>query len=294
MQIDTLKIFCDLVELRSFSRAAERHFVSQSAVSQQLAQLETNYKTQLVDRKKRPFELTDAGHLFYEACKDILSRYEQMVSDLNSLKKSSAARLNVVAIFSIGMHSLQPYIKKFMSRYPNVNVSIEYQDARKIYERVSRGDIDIGLVAVPKKDRNLEVYPFQPEPLVLACSPENPLAKEPTIDIHKLQQKEFIAFEKDLPTRGLIEDILNRYSVTVRQVMEFDNVETIKRAVEINAGISILPLPALRAEIANGTIKAINFLNEKFQRPTGIIIRKNRAFSEAGRYFIELLRKKEM
>ncbi len=291
MQIETLRIFCDLVELRSFSRAAEKHFISQSAVSQQLAQLETTYKRQLLDRKKRPFELTAAGQLFYNTAKDILNRYEQMTSDLNNLNESSGTVIDVAAIFSIGMHTLQPYVKKFMKRYPNVNIRIEYQSSRRIYDRILRGNLDIGLVAVPKKDRNIELYPFEPEPLVLVCSQENLLANQTHIDIHDLQLKDFIAFEKDLPTRILIDDILRRYNVTVRNVMEFDNIETIKQAVEINAGLSILPLPALHTELANETLRSLSFSNENFSRPTGIIVRKNRVLAEAGRYLIELLRK---
>jgi len=190
------------------------------------------------------------------------------------------------------MHTLQPYVKRFMSRYPNVNVRVDYQSAQRIYERVLKGEVDIGLVAIPKKDRNIEVCPFESEPLVFVCSPEHPFANSSDIDIHMLNFQEFIAFEKDLPTRILIDNIFRQYNVTVRQVMDFDNIETIKRAVEINAGVSILPLPALRTELANDTLRAIEFSNEKFERPTGIIIRKNRVLSEAGRYLIEILRKK--
>jgi DNA-binding transcriptional LysR family regulator len=293
MHIEMLKLFCDLAELRSFSKTAEKNLISQSAVSQQLAQLELVHKCQLLNRKKRPIELTKAGQVFYQACKDMLERYEQLMNELRSLQKTSFSRINVAAIFSIGMHTLPDYVKKFMVSYPNVNVHIEYFSAARIYELVLAGDVDIGLVAVPKRDKRLDVFDFENELLVLACSPKHPLAYESQVDIHRVQFERFIAFDKSVPTRTWIDSILEQYNISVRPVMEFDNIETIKRAVEINSGISILPQEAILQELSGGTIKAINFSNERFVRPTGIIIRKGKILSQAGRYFIELLRKKE-
>jgi len=292
MHIETLKVFCDLAELLSFSKTAEKHLLSQSAVSQQLAQLELAHKCQLIDRKKRPIELTKEGQLFYQAAKDMLDRYEQLKSQLNALKSSTGSRINVAAIYSIGMHTLPSYVKKFMVRYPKVNVHIEYFSSERIYELVLAGDVDIGLVAVPRREKRLDVYDFQNEPFVLVCSPKHPLAHESQVDIHRMQFERFISFEKDVPTRIWIDNILQRYSVVIRPVMEFDNIETIKRAVEINSGVSILPKTAIVQELATGTIKALTFSNENFVRPTGIIVRKDRILSQAGRYFIELLRKK--
>jgi DNA-binding transcriptional LysR family regulator len=294
MHIETLKIFCDLVELESFSKTAEKHLLSQSAVSQQLAQLELVHKVQLLDRKKRPPAPTVAGQLLYDACKDIIGRYEQFKRDLNALQKPSAGRVNVAAIYSIGMHTLPDYVKKFMVKYPDVNVHIEYLSSSRIYELVLSGEADIGLVAVPRRDKRLDVYDFVDEPLVLVCSSKHPLAGESQIDIHKVQFEKFIAFEKDTPTRGLIDSILQRYNIIVRPIMEFDNTETIKRAIEINAGISILPESTIVQEVSSGTLRAIPFSNERFIRPTGIIVRKDKILGLASRYFIELLRKKSV
>ncbi len=293
MHIETLKVFCDLAELLSFSKTAEKNLLSQSAVSQQLAQLELTHKCQLIDRRKRPIELTKEGHLLYQAAKDVLDRYEQLTNQLNALKSSTGDRVNVAAIFSIGMHTLPSYVKKFMVWHPKVNIHIEYFSSERIYELVLAGDVDIGLVAVPRQDRRLDVYDFQDEPLVLVCSTENPLADKSRVDIKTVQFERFIAFEKDVPTRVWIDSILQRYGVVIRPVMEFDNIETIKRAVEINAGISILPENTIVQEVGSKTIKAISFSNERFVRPTGIIIRKDKILGQAGRYFVELLRKSD-
>jgi LysR family transcriptional regulator, transcriptional activator of the cysJI operon len=291
VHVETLKIFCDLADSRSFSKTAEKHLLSQSAISQQLAQLELTHKCQLIARKKRPIELTAAGQVFYKAAKDILERYDQLKSDLNALKTGIETRINVAAIFSIGMHNLPEYVKKFMIRYPTVNMHIEYFSPDKVYELVLNGEYDIGLVAVPKKDKRLDVYESDEELLLLVCNPKHPLAHESKADIHKLQFERFIAFEKDVPTRIWIDNILSRYNTVVRPVMEFDNVETVKRAVEINAGVSILPQPTVVQEVAAGTLKAIPFSNERFTRPTGIIVRKGQTLSQAARYLIELMKK---
>lgn len=289
MHLETLKLFCDLADFRSFSKTAEKHLLSQSAVSQQLAQLELTHKCQLITRRKRPIELTPAGQVFYRAARDILERYDQLKSELHSLDMGVDIRINIAAIFSIGMHSLHEYIKKFMLRYPNVNVHIEYFSADKIYELVLDGEMDIGIVAIPKKDKRLDVYDFTDEPMVLACSPRHPLADEKQIDIHRLQFERFIAFDKDVPTRIWIDGILSRYNTVVKPVMEFDNVETIKRAVEINAGVSILPEPTITQEVAGGMLRAIPFSNERFVRPTGILVRKGRAMSQTTRYLLNIL-----
>ena len=290
MNLETAKLFCDVVELKNFSRAAEIHGVSQSAVSQQIAQLEMEYKVQLVDRKKRPIELTAAGELFLRACQDIIERCQRLNSEIAELSRQSC-KIHLAAIFSIGMHTLQPYVKKFMSIYPDVNLSVEYKDAKEIYDRLLRGSIDIGVVALPRRDKNIEVYPFENETMLLTCAPDHPFAQEKEIDIHHLQGEKFIGFSVDVPTRNQVDAMLKKYNVSVRTVMEFDNIETIKRAVEINAGLSILPKPCLRSELAAGTLKAISFTNEHFYRPTGIIIRKDKHLTKAARYLIELLRK---
>jgi DNA-binding transcriptional LysR family regulator len=211
-------------------------------------------------------------------------------NELAQLNQTTCS-IHLAAIFSIGMHTLQPYIKKFMAIYPDVILSIEYDNAKEIYEKLLRGSIDIGVVALPRRDRNIQNFPFENEPLLLDRSPDHPFALETEVEIHRLQGEKFIAFASDVPTRSLIDSILTRYGINVRVIMEFDNIETIKRAVEINSGISILPKSSLRMELSGGSLKAIPFANETFYRPTGIIVRKDRTLSKAARYLIELMRK---
>ncbi len=292
MQIETLQIFCDLAELKSFSKAAEKNMISQSAVSQQLAQLEKSFHTPLIDRSRKAFSLTDAGELFYNTCKDVLSRYESFQSSLNYLKSSTKSKISIAAIYSIGMHSLQSYVKKFMELHPQVYLDIEYLSAAEIYNLLLLGKIDVGLVAVPRNHPDIEVYDFISEPLVLVCSPQHPYAKKTNIDVNMVQYESFIAFARNVPTRNWIDKLLLNYNIAVKPTMEFDNVETIKRVVEINTGISIMPETTIKNELANGTLKAIPFSNEKFTRPTAVIIRKNRAMNNNLKAFVDILRSK--
>lgn len=290
MHLETLKVFCDIVDLGSFSKTAEKHLLSQSAISQQLAQLEVVHKCQLINRKKRPIELTKFGQLLYKVARDILERHDLFITELAALKSTSSFRLNVAAIFSMGMHVLPDYVKRFMVTFPNINVHIEFLGAAKIYEQVLSGEVDIGLVAVPTRDKRLDVYDFVNEPMVLACSPKHAFAHEQGVDIHRLQFERFVAFEKGVPTRVWIDSMLSRYNMVIRPAIEFDNIETIKRAIEINSGVSILPETTISQEVASRTLCAVPFLNEAFSRPTGIVVRKGKVLGQAGRYFIDLMR----
>lgn len=264
------------------------HGISQSAVSQQLAQLELAHGTQFVNRKKRPLELTESGQVFYCACKDLLERHDRLNYELAALAKTKC-RINLASIFSIGMHTLQPYIRKFMKIYSDVNLSIEYLDAKDIYAKLLKGSVDIGVVALPKRDRNVRVYPFENEPLVLVCSPGHSFAALEGIDIHQLQGEKFIAFSREVPTRHHIDSILKQHGVSVQIMMEFDNIETIKRAIEIKSGVGILPLPSVQAEVISGTLTVVELSNEHFSRPTGIIIQKGHPLNKAGQYLLELM-----
>ncbi len=290
MHLETLGVFCDIVDLGSFSKTAEKHLLSQSAISQQLAQLEVVHQCQLINRKKRPIELTKSGQLLYKAAKDILERHDSFTTALAALKSTASFRLNVAAIFSMGMHLLPDYVKRFMVTFPNINVHIEFLSADKIYEQVLSGEVDIGLVAVPTRDKRLDVYDFVNEPMVLACSPKHAFAREQSVDIQRLQFERFVAFERGVPTRAWIDSMLSAYNMAIRPAIEFDNIETIKRAVEINSGVSILPETAISQEVASGTLCAVPFSNEAFFRPTGILVRKGRMPGQAGRYFIDLMR----
>jgi DNA-binding transcriptional LysR family regulator len=290
MQIESLKVFCDLAETESFTKAAQINSVTQSAVSQQISSLERTFKSLLIERSKKKFRLTREGQVLYDYSKQIIQTYESLHSQLQELKDIISGTIRVATIYSIGLHDLPPYIKKFMKSYPTVNVHVEYRRAYQVYEDVFSNVVDMGLVAYPTKDSKLEIIPLRKEPLVLICHPQHPFAKQKNLKLKALAGQKLIGFEPDIPTRKALDKILREYGVEVKHVMEFDNVETVKRAVEIDAGVSVVPLGTVTQEINKNTLAAVEIEDGEFYRPLAAIYKKNKVLSPAMKQFLTILK----
>jgi DNA-binding transcriptional LysR family regulator len=290
MQIDSLKVFCDLAETESFTKAAQINNVTQSAVSQQISALERAFKSLLIERSKKKFRLTREGQVLYDYSKQIIQTYESLHSRLQELKDIISGTIRVATIYSIGLHDLPPYIKRFMKSYPTVNIHVEYRRANQVYEDVLSNVVDLGLVAYPVRDSKLEIVPLRKEPLVLIAHPQHPFAKQKSIKLKSLSGQKVISFEPDIPTRKALDKILKEHDVEVNHVMEFDNVETVKRAVEIDAGISIVPQGTVTQEIAKQTLIAVIIEDGEFYRPLAAIFKKNKVLSPAMKQFLAILK----
>jgi LysR family transcriptional regulator, transcriptional activator of the cysJI operon len=289
MQVETLKVFCDVVETKSFSKAAVLNFISQSAVSQQMRSLEEKYDHKLIERGKRNLAPTLAGQILYEVAKDILLRVENMEQRLQHLSKSVIGEVRMATIYSVGMHELHPYLTEFMRRYPGARVRMEFSRANKIYEAVVGNTADLGIVAYPARRSGLDILPFRNDELVLVCHPAHPLARYKKVEMKKLAGQAFVGFERDIPTRRAIDRMLRSNRVKVQMAMEFDNIETIKRAVEIEAGVSILPSITVEREVGLGTLSAVRFSKQSYDRPLGILIKRGREIPTVMRRFLDVL-----
>jgi DNA-binding transcriptional LysR family regulator len=283
-------MYCDLVETQSFTKAAQISGVTQSAISQQISMMERMFKSLLVERSKKQFRLTREGQELYDYSKQILAAYDSLNSKLMELKDIISGSIRVATIYSIGLHDLPPYIKKFMQGYPTVNIHVEYRRAKQVYEDVMSNIVDLGLIAYPVKDPKLEIISLRKEPLVLVCHPQHPFAKQKAIKLKALDGQKFISFEPDTPTRKALDRILREHGVEVPHVMEFDNVETVKRAVEIDAGISIVPQSTIRQEIDKKTLACVEIQDGEFFRPIAAIYKKNRVLSPAMKQFLAILK----
>ena len=290
MQIESFKVFCDLAETESFTKAAQINNITQSAVSQQISSLERQLKCLLIERSKKKFRLTREGQLLYEYGKQVIQAYESLLSKLQEVKDIVSGTIRVATIYSIGLHDLPPYLKRFLKAYPTVNVHVEYQRANQVYDDVLGNVVDLGLVAYPNRDPRLELVPLRNETLAVICHPTHPLARLKSLSLAELQDQRFIAFEPDIPTRKAIDKFLRDHDVTVRTVMEFDNIETVKRAVEIEAGISIVPHATVSQEVAKQTLCSIPFVDAQLHRPLAVIYKKSKVLSPAMRQFIGMLR----
>ena len=289
MQIETMKVFCDLVESRSFSRAATRNDITQSAVSQQIKNLEIRFEVQLLRRDGKSVSPTPAGRLFYERSRMILDSFEQMQFDIKSIGQDMVGSVRVATIYSVGLYEISVVVKNFLKQYPKVNLHVEYSKGARVYEDCLRGVIDLGIVTYPEPRKGIRIIPLPADRLILICAPDHPLAKRHRIDIKKLNGERYIAFEKGLASQRALDQIFRERDIEVRTVMEFDNIETIKRSVEIGAGVSIVPLLSVQKEMQNGLLAQVNFTDENLYRPLGIIVRTRHPISPAARKFIELM-----
>lgn len=289
MQIENLKIFADLVETKSFSKSAKLNGITQSAVSQQARAMERHFKTLLVDRSQKQFQLTREGQRVYDSAKEMLHTYEQLQSELQEMKKIVSGTIRISTIYSIGLHELPPYIKKFLHDYPSVNVRVEYRRSNLVYEDILHNAVDFGLVAFPVKLRQIEALPFRDDTLVVVTHPQHALAKRGEIAVGDLAGQKFIGFDPDIPTRKAIDQIFREHKLEIEPVMEFDNIETVKRAVEIDHGIAIVPYATVVQEEKQGTLSVLRFKGKEFTRPLAILHRKGRVFTPAMKKFIDLL-----
>ncbi len=290
MQIESLKMFCDLAETESFTKAAQINNVTQSAVSQQISSLERAFKSLLIERSKKKFRLTREGQVLYDYSKQIIQTYESLHSKLQELKDIISGTIRVATIYSIGLHDLPAYVKKFMKSYPTVNIHVEYRRANQVYEDVQSNVVDLGLVAYPVKDPKIEVIALRKDPLVLICHPQHPFAKLKSVKLKSLTNQKIIGFEPDIPTRKALDKILKEHGVEAKHVMEFDNIETVKRAVEIDAGISIVPQGTIAQEISKQTLVALPIEDGDFYRPLAAIYKKNKVLSPAMKQFLTILK----
>jgi DNA-binding transcriptional LysR family regulator len=290
MQLESLKVFCDLSETKSFTKAAQINKVTQSAVSQTVSALERQFKSLLIERSKKNFRLTPEGEVLYDYSKKILQSYGGLQSKLQEIQGVLSGNIHVATVYSIGLYDLPPCIKKFLLDCPTVNVHVEYRRANEVYDDVLSNIVDLGLVAYPSPDPKLEIVPLRKDALFLTCHPQHPLAKSKSIKLKALNGQRFINFEKDIPTRKALDKMFKENGVSVNNVMEFDNVETVKRAVEIDSGVAILPEETIRGELANKTLAALR-LDGKFFRELAVIYKKGKVLSPAMKQFIELLKK---
>ncbi len=291
MQIETFKVFRDLVETTSFSKAAQANGITQSAVSQQVRAIERKFNVRLIERGRRVFALTPEGRAFLAASRHILDAYEGLGSRIQAIQKVVAGELKIATVFSIGLHELPPSLKRFRKEFPGVEVTVAYFRSNEVYAAVAAGECDLGLVAYPARRPGLRVTTFWRDKLVLICSPEHRLASAARVRLADLGGEKFVAFEPDLPTRKEIDKRLRERGVKLKPVLEFDNIETVKRAVEIEQAVSIVPEICVRNEVRGSTLVAVEIDEPEMWRPLGAVIKSAAAASPALKEFLAMLEK---
>ncbi len=290
MHVDSLKVFCDLVETASFSKAAAAHGITQSAVSQQIRALEERFGCTLLERSRSGVSATPEGHAFYATCREMLSAWTAFENRVGELKNEVSGELRIASIFSIGLHELPARLQAFRAKYPQVDVRVDYRRSAQVYQMVESGEAHIGLVAFPTKRPGILFEVFDEDTMVFICHPRHPLAGKKRIPLTAVAGEPFIGFEPDTPTRKMTDRYLRKAGVKITPVNEFDNIETVKRAVEIGSGTSIVPARTVAAEIASGQLAAVEIESPRMTRPLATIIARNRPRQPGMKEFIALLK----
>ena len=289
MQYETLKLFKDIAQSRSFSRGAALNSVSQSAASQHVQDLEKWLGTQLLDRTTRPLAVTPAGQLYSDFCRDVLRRKEEFEAALEQMTEQVHGTVRVASIYSIGLSEMAQLQEEFLRREPNSQLAVEYLRPEKVYSAVLADQADLGLVSYAEPSREITVIPWRQEEMLVATAPDHPLARRMELRPADLNGLEFVGFDEDLPIRREVDRFLREKGIEVTRTLHFDNLQMIKEAVAHGEGISILPARIMRDEIMQGRLVAIPLATSKLFRPLGIIHRKKKRFHPVAQAFLELL-----
>jgi DNA-binding transcriptional LysR family regulator len=291
MQLEALKIFCDVVRTASFSRGAEANGISQSSASHVVHELEKRLGVKLIDRSKRPLVLTAPGRVYFEGCRELVGRYTELEGRVRAFnaEQDVAGTVRVAAIYSVGLLDMSRYTEQFGRRHPQAEVRLDYQHPSRVVDAVRAGDADLGLISFPRKWADLVVIPWRDEPMVLAVHPEHPLAGRAAIDVADLDGLRLVGFDPSLAIRRAIDRFLKAHGVAVETAPAFDNVEYIKRAVEVPGGAAVLPAATLARELAAGTIRALPFRDAGLSRPLAVIHRRAGDLGLAASRFLRLL-----
>jgi DNA-binding transcriptional LysR family regulator len=289
VDIESLKLFCDVIRLKSFTQAGAANSITQSAVSQRLKAFEKGFGVPLLERRGSELRLTAAGEVVHRGAKRILAELREIEEHLQEIRGQETGSVRVATIYSVGLYELDPFVKRFLKTHPNVQVQVEYSRANKIYQDVISGSIDLGIVAYPASKPQISSIPFSRDELVLICPPGHPLSQQATVNLKRLNGQPFVAFERDIPTRREADAVLRNYGASPIVKAEFDNIELIKSAVEIGLGVSLVPSVTVKSEIQAGLLHLAALAEGPFMRPIAVIYRRGRSLPPAAKKFITVL-----
>lgn len=254
-----------------------------------MQQLEESLGVQLIDRSKRPLVLTEAGITYLSGVRDVLRRYQTLTEEVQSIGQRLRGTLKIGSVYSVGLSYLPEAMEEFAERHPDVDVRFEFGTSERVFEMTTSGQIDLGLVSFSKNTKQLRSIPWLNEPMKLVCSSAHPLAQKSEIRLAELQGIEMVGIERGLRLRKEVDKCLSSAGVSVDVRMEFDNADSMIRAIQANRGIGIVPEAAVRRETANGLLRVVACRELRLTRPLGIIFRRSGSLGRAASEFGSLL-----
>ncbi len=215
--------------------------------------------------------------------------YEHLQESIRGVVGTVGGNVKVSTVYSVGLHELPSKVSEFMTKFPSARIDLEYSRTTKVVRDVLNGTVELGVLAFPEPRRGLTIKMMPSNRLVLACPPDHKFAKRAKIRAKEINGLDLVLFERDTPTRKAIDRILKGLGVEIKPVAEFDNIETIKRAVEVGFGLAVLPLPSIVRAERDGSLAIVELAEKDWVRPVGVIYRSNRTLSLAAKKFVAIL-----
>jgi len=290
--MQSLRLFYDVAERRSFSEAAKLHGITQSAASQRISQLEKKLGVTLLDRSVRPLAMTRAGEMFLDGCQNLLERYHQLQRKVVGLCDDAAGRVRVAAIYSAGIDLLEHIREGFEAEHQQIKIQICYKRPHEVYDSVRAHTCELGIVSYPQRWRQVGIIPLRDEMMAVVTCAKHPLTSRTRVGPEDLHGHKLVTFDNTLPVGRQIRRYLRDHGVELTVDHIFDNIDTIKNAVALTDRIAILPKRTVAHEVKLGTLAAIE-LEPQLVRPLGIIFRPmqrgGEPFAPSAKMFVDYL-----
>ena len=293
MTLSNLRLIRDVATYQSVSKAARLSELSQSAASQALQEVERELGVALFDRSRRPLAATPAGKIYVDYCRDMLRRHEVMQAELGAILNQGIGTVRVAAIYSVGLSEMSRIEEQFAERFPEAKMDVQYLRPDRVWDAVAKDEADLGLMSYAESSREVVALPWREEEMVVAVSPEHPLAMRDSVTALALNELSFVGFDDDLPIQQHIDRYLKDHRVTVETVLRFDNIEMIKQAVTHGVGVSIMPERVMREDMLQGRLMALRLQPAELFRPVKIVHRRRKVFSDVLTGMMELLQETE-
>jgi DNA-binding transcriptional LysR family regulator len=291
MDFDQLRTFLEVAKQGSFSRAGQKVFRSQSAVSAQIRQIESEYGERLLDRSGKTVRLTPAGEVFREYAQRMLSLRDESLRAVADHGTDPRGVLALGANEATCLYVLPNVFAEYLRLYPSVQVSIYRNFSHKILERLDSGAIDVGIVTLPVKMPMLKVRTIFRDRLVLMVSADNPLAQHDKVPISMVVEQPVILPRTGF-TRRIMDKLFRPYRDKLHVRMELPSIGMIKSFVAAGLGVSLISESFARDEVQSGKVKLIALKDNELTRELGLAYRRNRSLPRAAEVFIELLQRR--
>jgi DNA-binding transcriptional LysR family regulator len=287
MDFDQLETFISVARLLSFSRAADKRFRTQPAISSQIRLLEEEVGAKLLDRSGGKVSLTASGKLFLKFSEELLESRKAMLSAVAETERVPRGEIVVGANEGTCLHILPEVFAEFKKQYPDVNISIRRSDYAKILESVIDNSVDFGIVSLPVDDTRLKVVLIHRDELVIIAPPQHPLAKKQSATVSEAAKFPLVV-PKGGHTRDALEDLFFERKLKPRYIMELDSSELLKRFVAADAGVGFIARSNVIEDVRANSLVTITISDATIRRDLALVFRKDKSLSRAARAFIDI------